>query len=564
MDAIILLTDFTKGEISPKYYGRVDKQFYYQGAKTLQDLIVLPQGGVTRTPGTYYIAAITSGSGSDDVVRLYNYTPQSGYNYLLVFKHQAVDIYKDGTLKASVTTSYDGHELDELQFCPVDTSLIITHGSHQPMALDWTNDTTWALTNYWGTYFSTTHPYPKAVTYHEGRLIFGGTTDRPNSVFGSQVGDSTNFVLGTNPADPWEYNVAAGGIKWLISANYLVIGSGQSEYIMSGRGGGAITPNIGNVIVHKQSDFGSELKEALLIDGSVLFVQHGGRIIRGFAYNSQQAAYQSADLTFLSEHLFTDGIKEMAYQRVPNNLLWVVTDTGTLLTFNYSPVYGLAAWTEQSFNGTVESVAVVKGSTEDEVYISVIRTINGSTVRHIEKFAPFYIADRDDYHYVRDGISATPSGTTVSGLSHLEGETVDVVVDGLTQTQKTVSSGEITLDSTGSVAHVGLPYTPTITTLPINTGQLASRITARIKSVIDLKVLFNNTPGATVYNSDDVSNAMEITLDDVPSGGTEPLFSGWKKILFPDMWDRYGYITIKSVNPQPFTVLSIIADVEVH
>ena len=366
MYASILFTDFTKGELAPKFHGRFDKQFYYQSADELTDFIVLPQGGVTRTPGTYYKATITSGTGNNDVVRLYHFSPQSGYDYLLVFKHLAVDIYRNDTLKATVVTPYAGADLAELQFQPVDTSLVIVHGSYEPKELDWTDDTTWALNAPWSPYFSTTHPYPKAVTFHEGRLVFGGTSDQPNSIYGSQIGDVTNFTLGTNPGDPWEYNVASGGIKWLVSAGYLVIGSGHSEYIMAGKGGGAITPNIGAVTVKKQSDFGSEQKMGLLIDGSILFVQQGGRILRNLVYNSAQAFYQSADLTLLSDHLFYGGIKEMAYQRSPYSILWVVTDDGKLLSFSYSPVYGLAAWTEQDFStvtsATVESVAVIPGS----------------------------------------------------------------------------------------------------------------------------------------------------------------------------------------------------------
>lgn len=563
MDVEALLTDFTKGELSPKYHGRIDRPFYYQGAKTLKDFLIMPQGGVTRTPGTYYTAAITSGSGSDDVVRLIPFTPEYGSNYLLIFRHLAVDVYKDGVSEATVVTPYNGHQLKYIQYVQVDTSLILVDGINEPKELDWTDDTTWALNNQWGTYFSATHPYPKAVTFHGQRLIFGGTTDLPNTIYGSQAGDVTNFTIGTNPADPWEYNAGMGGVQWLVSANQLVIGSGNAEYIVASKSGGAITPAIGDIYIHKQSDFGSEQKQGLLVDSSILFVQHGGQILRNFAYNSQQASYQSGDLTFLADNLTTDGIKEFAYQRVPHNLIWAVTKTGSLIVLNYSPVYQVIGWTEQNINGTVESVVVTKGTTEDVVYMSVKRTINSVTVRHIEKLAAFYIADRDNYHYVRDGISATPSGTTVSGLTHLEGETVDVCVDGLTQAQKTVASGAITLDTTGTIAHVGLPYDPDLVTLRISVGQIASRIAGRIKRVIRLRVLFYQSPGATVYCSDGTSQEVTFDLDDVPAGGTEPLFSGWKEILFPDIWDRDGYIEIKSLNPQPLTVLAIVADVEV-
>lgn len=61
-------------------------------------------------------------------------------------------------------------------------------------------------------------------------------------------------------------------------------------------------------------------------------------------------------------------------------------------------------------------------------------------------------------------------GTVVQGLAHLEGETVELVLDGIHDGQKVVAGGAITIDRPGEVAVIGLPYTATARTLPPEAG----------------------------------------------------------------------------------------------
>jgi len=52
-----LQTSFASGELSPLLLGRTDLEQYYRGAQTAENVVIVPQGGVKRRPGTEFIAS---------------------------------------------------------------------------------------------------------------------------------------------------------------------------------------------------------------------------------------------------------------------------------------------------------------------------------------------------------------------------------------------------------------------------------------------------------------------------------------------------------------------------
>jgi hypothetical protein len=117
-----------------------------------------------------------------------------------------------------------------------------------------------------------------------------------------------------------------------------------------------------------------------------------------------------------------------------------------------------------------ECFAVVPNATgQDRVYAIVKRTVDGSTVRYIEKFAMDSEAKPDTVSKCMDAhVSGTGAhSATISGLDHLEGREVVAWVDGApvnstgtTTTERfTVSGGQITLPAAPTAGYcVGLPY----------------------------------------------------------------------------------------------------------
>ena len=225
----------------------------------------------------------------------------------------------------------------------------------------------------------------------------------------------------------------------------------------------------------------------------------------------------------------------------------------------------------------VESVAVIPGdngsgqtqdSTDhDEVWLLVKRTINGSTKRYIEFFERDFETghDQEDAYYLDsvityDGVSAT----TITGLSHLEGETVGVLADGAIQDDKTVASAQITLDDAAYVVQVGLRYKHKLKTLKISAGNPAGTPVGKTKRIEGLTFVVLNShtlkfgPDATKLQTRDfrvVSDPMDLAA---------PLFTGEKFVEFEGDWGADPRIVIESDDPVPFTLLAIAPEITVN
>ena len=165
----------------------------------------------------------------------------------------------------------------------------------------------------------------------------------------------------------------------------------------------------------------------------------------------------------------------MVWQQEPELVIWFVHSDGRLIGLTYDRANGAVGWHTHPLGGTnpiVESIASIPSGAEDQVYISVKRTIDGSTVRHIEYLKPINFGDDvEDAFFVDSGLTYSGSATTtISGINHLEGEEVAILADGATHANKTVTDGKITLDRSASVVHLGYNYTSLVETLRLEAG----------------------------------------------------------------------------------------------
>ena len=202
----------------------------------------------------------------------------------------------------------------------------------------------------------------------------------------------------------------------------------------------------------------------------------------------------------------------------------------------------------------IESVAIIAGDDEhDEVWISVKRTINGSSVRHIERFKAYAFDDLEDAYFVDDGvIYDSTSTTTITGLDHLEGETVAVLADGVRQANKTVASGQITLDEAASTVQVGVPIQYRLQPMKLNMRDLAYIPTRNIVRII--LSLYRSLGGTYGPNSD--------TQDNIPypvsTYDTGPdLFTGTLLLPFDGSYDNNGDLLFQGSDPLPMTTRAI-------
>jgi hypothetical protein len=427
--------------------------------------------------------------------------------------------------------------------------------------------TEWAIES-WAIYAG----YPRAVAFHEQRLWFGGTEAQPNTVWASRVGDFENFRRGAFDADSLAFTLAAqegSAIQSLLSHQSLVVFTQSEEWTLATSEQTAITPS--NVFVRRQSRFGSSYRQAFVAANNLLFLQRGSRKLRQFTYSSSGAQGQASDLTRYAEHITDGGIRQMAFQQQPDPIIWAVTNNGVLLSFTFEPDENVLGWARHT-SGTAlfESVATIYGEdgNADEVWL----TVNRDGTRAFERLDPQSYAKLEagtveSMIYLDSSITVEndPASTAVSGLDHLEGETVSILADGAVQPSKVVSSGAITLDTAAETVIVGLPYVSILQPSKIEVA--GENGTSQGKTFVCKKVHLNlwKTYGAQFAdnpNSTEWFNVQGRSTDTL-LGEPEPLFTGLAEITNLGNYREGVDFTLRQTLPLPCNVLAMIPQISI-
>jgi hypothetical protein len=211
----------------------------------------------------------------------------------------------------------------------------------------------------------------------------------------------------------------------------------------------------------------------------------------------------------------------------------------------------------------VESVCVIPGATEDEVYLSVLRSINGVNVRFIERMASRAPATQADSFFVDCGLAydGVPEDA-FTGLDHLNGETVSILGDGAVFPDQVVANGTITLDSEVSKAAIGLPYRYTVKPMRIDINSVGGTSKGSLKAIPELTISFLETSGAQY--GQDVDHLYDIDWRTTEPYGSPPsLFTGDKTVTTEGGFDTETPIMISGIQPLPCTVRAIVAKVQV-
>lgn len=413
--------------------------------------------------------------------------------------------------------------------------------------------------------------YPRAVTLHEQRLVFGGTDYQAQTIWGSVVNDYENFAYGPNDTDAYNYTIGAkerNAIQWLVSHTALLIGTAGGEWVMSsGDDVNPISPT--NVVAKRQSNYGSAGLAAVVVNEVTIFVQRKGRRVREMNYSLESDRYVSPDLTILAEHVTKNKIVQIAYQQQRNSIVWGIRGDGQLIGLTYEREQSVVGWHRHVTDGLFESVATVYSGSEDvddEVWVVVNRTIGGVTKRYVERFNPTEWTDKEDAFFVDSGLSYDGAAVgTFSGLDHLEGKTVSILGDGAVFPDQVVSGGSVSLPDGAEVskAHIGLPFTTIIQPMRLDVDSIVGITQGQTKRISELNLRFLDTLGCKV--GDTIANARPLSFRDTNMEMDEspPLFTGDKQYEFDGDFDYDVPIVVLQDQPLPLTLLAIVIRYEV-
>lgn len=406
--------------------------------------------------------------------------------------------------------------------------------------------------------FSPRNGYPKTSTFHQSRLVLGGSEARPQSVYTSRTRRPFDFTQGTGADDGMNFEVDSDGyesVVWIVSHLSLVVGTTSGVWAISAPDGRSLTPE--NSVSNKQvKKAGFEGIPAVHVDENILFLQRRGRKIHELTGGSvEYGGYSSVDLTQLSTQVTRKGVTQMTSGEIPDSALYLVSgDELSVLT--YERPQNVIGWSRWKTDGKFESVATCPGDGEnDDVYV----VVNRNGVRSVEMLSPDMLRKEEsgkttELNFLDSSVvkSSTDGFTTMDGLDHLNGRIVTIFADGELHGETLVEGGQIELSKSFTRVVVGLKYATLIRPMPIDFGALGSK-----SAIYDLILRIRNSLGGKVSQDGVRFSKIDFSQSRLENNESPDLHTGDFLATPHSTWKRGTSITLKQEDPLPMTLLAM-------
>lgn len=581
-----LLSAFNRGEITPLMGSRVDLDIYQRAVARMENMIPLAQGPATRRPGTRYIARAKS----DSAVLLIEFEFSTVQAYVIEAGPLYFRFYRNGGrietspgVAYELTTTYTADDLARLQWAQSADVLYLACPGKAPAKLSRTGDTAWTLTtiSFTGAPASWTGSnWPAAVSFFQSRLWWGGTPGQPQTIWGSKTADFEDLTTGPAADDGLALTIdddQMNAIRWMRAQRVLLIGTASGEFALSGGGSNEpVTPS--NVQVLRQSAIGSAPVSPTSIGSSVVFVQRAGRKVMEINFSFEADGYIGGELSLMAGHLLRGGVKRMAWQQEPWRVMWCVLADGSLRGMTFMKDQQVVGFHRHPIGGAGEvlSAACIPGGTATELWLLVERTIDGGQRRYVERMEPEFWAEEGAAAPLLDAVfmdsAITYSGspaTSITGLGHLEGLTVQVMADGATHPPRVVSSGAITLQRAASRVHVGLQADAVLHTLDLAVGGADGTAQTKMRRMEKVGIILHQSLGFDVGFLDvrggvERMDRIETRRPSTPMDAPPPLVTGALDVEVPSEYQRDMRLAIRSSQPLPLTLVGLAPRIQTN
>ncbi len=447
-----------------------------------------------------------------------------------------------------------------------------------------------------------TGDYPGAVAIFQERAWWGGTNNKPQTLWGSRVGQLESMSVATPLVDDDALNFTMDSrelnqIRYMLPLSTMVILTSGGEWILTGANGlTAVTPSSVSLQLQGYRGAAGGKTPPLVIGRDILFVQRNAAVIRELTLLSIYVSmYQANDVSIMARHLFENHkITEWAYQQDPFAVVWAIRDDGVLLGFTTVKEQDVWGWHHHTTQGNFVSIATVDiGNGQDEVYCLVTRQKSDGTTGYFVEMMAHRIPSQDMTTAVFLDASLSYSGAPLNvfgGLNHLIGQTVVALADGVVIRNLVVdNTGAVTLPNAASIVTIGLPYTASMQTMRLEYQAQEPTAQGRKRKISKTFVRLRNTRGLLVGPdftkmtpmkfvggpaNNFLSNVIyavsnffksffqsqnSLTVDYVNPNG---LTTGDKWINIDPKWTTDGQLCIQQPDPLPATVLAIIPEIE--
>ena len=405
----------------------------------------------------------------------------------------------------------------------------------------------WTVECFYEDVWSAAKGWPRTVTFHEGRLYFGGSKSRPSTIWGSKIGIFYDFVpteaLDDDAVEATLDTSQLNIIVDMISGRDLQVFTTGGEFYVPQSGTDPITPLTLSFKTTSRNGTKPGSRVQSLESGTV-YIQRLGKSINEFLFSDTQLTYITQRISLLSGHLLKSPTR-MALRRANStdegDLLMMANETdGSLAVFSVMRSQQITAPSEFITDGQYLDVQV----DVSDIYTVVKRTFNGTNRYFIELFG---------FDYYTDCSYVGGAASSATGLPH-EGKSLNVITDGVPQSNETVTSGAITFDRAATTAYeVGLPFSVYVKTMPIELKiQTGTRVGFK-KRIVEINAIVNNTQHLELNGNPLPFRSFDNPLLDE----AVPQFTGIKRVNGVLGYSREQSVEISQSVPLKMTLLGL-------
>lgn len=414
--------------------------------------------------------------------------------------------------------------------------------------------------------------FPSCGVSHQGRVIFSGFRDAKSVVVGSIGGDPENFALGADASSGIHFivnDLRGSKVNWLASGKDLIVGTDSSEFSITGSPLSALS-----VGVDRQSAYGSSSIKSLIVGNILLFVQKDKKTVRAMKFNFDNQRYTSQNITVGHEHLFLSAtIEEMIlWEGEEDPVVMVRLSDGEVLACRVNETAGFYGWSRMKLplcssmcpSRNETPPASGRPTTGDDFYLSLNDTGKFRLIRfedqiYMDEAVTPATADHDDGQ--NELVITLPAG-----ISHLDGETVSVKLDGLYRGEwlctGAVAGSTITvtgeaLPTAADTIRVGKKISMAVQPrVPESVGTPRTPSTlGRTKNISSVVANLNGSRGVKV-------NGYEVDNNFTTDSGTvlPPLSQGWFEVPVAGLYGLQPLVEVSTDRPYPAEIVGISID----
>jgi len=406
----------------------------------------------------------------------------------------------------------------------------------------------WEIEHGYEDVWSSTKGWPRTVTFHEGRLYFGGSKSRPSTIWGSKIGIFDAFL----PTEAFDDDAVEATLDTsslnvivdMISGRDLQVFTTGAEFYVPQAGTEPITPLTLTFkgVSRNGTKTGTRVQS---LESGTVYIQRQGKSINEFLFSDTQLTYVTQRISLLSGHLLKSPTR-MSLRRATStdegDLLLMVNDTdGTMAAFSIMRSQQITAPSEFITDGLFKDVSV----DVTDIYAVVKRTFNSTDKYFVELFS---------FDRFTDCAFVGGAAASAASLPHI-GKSLNVICDGVPQGNETVSGGgSVTFDRASTSSYeVGLPFTVYAKTMPVEVKlQTGTRIGFK-KRIVEINALVDTTQHLALNQNPVPFRTFDNPLLDDP----EPTFTGSKRVNGVLGYSREASIEISQSLPLKMTLLGL-------